>query len=365
MKIKIAENIRSFRKEHSMTQEQLAEALGVTVGAVYKWEAGLSFPEIRLIMEIADLFEVSVDVLLGYEQQSGNVDAVVARLEQFLNAKNIEEAVTEAEKALKKYPNHFKVVYQSAIVYQVKFVEDKEESALERSNELLRQSISMLYQNTNKDVSEVSILNNIAENYILAGKIEQALEILKQNNVCGINNSLIGSLYATVLQQPKEAEEYLVQAMKYSLVNILRAMMGFTNMYITMKDNERCMDVLLWLSGFLDSIKTDRENIAYTDKVKAALMTQCAILEASSGNSDKSEEYISRAYSLAKEFDDAPVCTLQGIRFFEGKEPGNTVFDDMGKTAMEAVENILYDESEASEADKFVRELWKKLKAEK
>lgn len=43
MKIKLAENIRMFRKEHSLTQEQLAEVLGVTVGAVYKWEAGVSF----------------------------------------------------------------------------------------------------------------------------------------------------------------------------------------------------------------------------------------------------------------------------------------------------------------------------------
>ena len=39
MKMMLAENIRAFRKERSLTQEQLAEALGVTAGAVYKWEA--------------------------------------------------------------------------------------------------------------------------------------------------------------------------------------------------------------------------------------------------------------------------------------------------------------------------------------
>lgn len=43
MNIKLADNIRAFRKARSLTQEQLAEALGVTVGAVYKWEAGSSY----------------------------------------------------------------------------------------------------------------------------------------------------------------------------------------------------------------------------------------------------------------------------------------------------------------------------------
>ncbi|MDE5746393.1 MAG: helix-turn-helix domain-containing protein, partial [Acetatifactor sp.] len=37
MDLKLAENIRAFRKQRSLTQEQLAEVLGVTVGAVYKW----------------------------------------------------------------------------------------------------------------------------------------------------------------------------------------------------------------------------------------------------------------------------------------------------------------------------------------
>ena len=56
MDIKLAENIRTFRKQLSLTQEQLAEVLGVTVGAVYKWEARLSQPELAMIMAMADFF---------------------------------------------------------------------------------------------------------------------------------------------------------------------------------------------------------------------------------------------------------------------------------------------------------------------
>ena len=79
---RLAENIRVLRKERSLTQEQLAEVLGVTTGAVYKWEAKLSQPELNMVMELADFFDTSVDVLLGYEmkdkhlEKSGAVKAV-------------------------------------------------------------------------------------------------------------------------------------------------------------------------------------------------------------------------------------------------------------------------------------------------
>ena len=42
MKLNIQENIRNMRRERKLTQEQLAEALGVTMGAVSKWESGVS-----------------------------------------------------------------------------------------------------------------------------------------------------------------------------------------------------------------------------------------------------------------------------------------------------------------------------------
>ena len=68
MKMMLAENIRVFRKERSLTQEQLSEALGVTAGAVYKWETNLSIPDLKLIIRMADFFDVSelVTTIIGY-----------------------------------------------------------------------------------------------------------------------------------------------------------------------------------------------------------------------------------------------------------------------------------------------------------
>ena len=102
MKLTLSENIRSFRKERKMTQEQLATVLGVTVGAVYKWESGLSVPELDLIVEMADFFDTSVDVLLGYRINDNRLDSIVSRL--YTYSRTLDPAgIVEAEKALAKY----------------------------------------------------------------------------------------------------------------------------------------------------------------------------------------------------------------------------------------------------------------------
>ena len=70
MKLTLYENIKKLRKNKGMTQEELAEFLGVTVGAVSKWENGNNTPDIVMLTILADFFDVSVDVLLGYEISS-------------------------------------------------------------------------------------------------------------------------------------------------------------------------------------------------------------------------------------------------------------------------------------------------------
>lgn len=70
--------IMRLRKEHGMTQEQLANALGITFQAVSKWENGISSPDISTLPLLADLFGVSVDALLGREQLSPKEERLIA-----------------------------------------------------------------------------------------------------------------------------------------------------------------------------------------------------------------------------------------------------------------------------------------------
>lgn len=61
----IGNNIMILRKEHGLTQEQLANILGISYQAVSKWETGNACPDISMLPLLADLFSVSVDQLIG------------------------------------------------------------------------------------------------------------------------------------------------------------------------------------------------------------------------------------------------------------------------------------------------------------
>ena len=58
------ENLSTLRKKSSLSQEQLAEILGVTRQAISKWESGQSTPDVEKLLQISDVFHVPVDQLL-------------------------------------------------------------------------------------------------------------------------------------------------------------------------------------------------------------------------------------------------------------------------------------------------------------
>ncbi len=77
VKVKLNEQIAFLRRQRGMTQEDLAQALGVTNQAVSKWESAQCCPDIQLLPEIARLFDVSTDMLLGCETESTPDDIIL------------------------------------------------------------------------------------------------------------------------------------------------------------------------------------------------------------------------------------------------------------------------------------------------
>ena len=57
-------NLKAYRKETGMTQEQAAEALGVSRQALAKWERGDTLPDLENVIKLADIYGVTVDYLV-------------------------------------------------------------------------------------------------------------------------------------------------------------------------------------------------------------------------------------------------------------------------------------------------------------
>lgn len=68
MNMTFAEKLKSIRKQAGMSQEKLAEKLGVSRQAVTKWETDAGIPDIENIMAISALFDLSIDELLSNEK---------------------------------------------------------------------------------------------------------------------------------------------------------------------------------------------------------------------------------------------------------------------------------------------------------
>lgn len=65
--IKIAENIRFFRKQAGLTQEELAARFGSRKTLISNYEIGQNTPDIETLWELADIFDITIDELVGRE----------------------------------------------------------------------------------------------------------------------------------------------------------------------------------------------------------------------------------------------------------------------------------------------------------
>ena len=106
--VSLSERLKVLRKTKDMTQEQLAEYMGVSPQAVSRWETGATSPDISALPQLADLFGISIDELLGYDETERHkeISKVIADAEQQINKNITEKPITELRKALNKYPNN-------------------------------------------------------------------------------------------------------------------------------------------------------------------------------------------------------------------------------------------------------------------
>lgn len=66
--MRLNEQIREYRKKAGLTQEQVANYLGVSTPAVNKWESGSTFPDITLLAPLARLLKIDLNTLFTFHE---------------------------------------------------------------------------------------------------------------------------------------------------------------------------------------------------------------------------------------------------------------------------------------------------------
>jgi len=134
-KINIGKTIVRKRKEKGITQEELANFIGVSKASVSKWETGHSYPEIIFLPQLAAYFNVSLDELMGYEPQMTMEDIreLYAKLLKEFETEAFDDVKKHCDEIIKKYFSCFPLLYQIGILlmnYGTTTADDKRAATL-------------------------------------------------------------------------------------------------------------------------------------------------------------------------------------------------------------------------------------------
>ena len=224
MEITIGVNIKRLRMAKNITQEQLSVAMNVTCAAVSKWERGETYPDITLLQPLAYFFGVTLDELMGYDQEKiqAEIDEVIALYRKHWNDKKGREIIV---KAYHDYPNDYWIMHYYMWNIGGDMADNDPAVLIAHKDEFLAICDKIL-EGCTEETLRLNAWNMRAKILHAEGRTEEALEIYRTKftdwfSTCGQKSE---QLYA------KNTSEYYfhVQKNMYELVDFAADKLGRT-----------------------------------------------------------------------------------------------------------------------------------------
>lgn len=213
--LRISENILRMRREKKITQDQLAEFVGVTKASVSKWETGQSMPDILLLPQLAAFFDVTVDELLGYEPQLSKeqIKCTYHKLADAFAMRPFEEVMQESEKLVRKYYSCYPFLMQICVLWLNHY---SLATRQERQQEIL-EKIIQICEHILENCKDIGICNDAvgvkAMVEIQCGRAKEVIESLEEMlNPSHMSNGKEDILIqAYLMTQELEKADYFTQ----------------------------------------------------------------------------------------------------------------------------------------------------------
>ncbi len=225
--LNIANNIARLRHDKKITQEQLAEFIGVTKASVSKWENNQSMPDITILPQLATFFDVTIDELIGYTPQLSKeqIQDLYQRFGKDFAERPFEEVMNETQAYVKRYYTCYPFLLQMCILwlnhYTMAETEEKKKDICMR--------IEKLCQHIKENCKNMRIYGNVimiqSLVYFQIGRIQEIiyeLEEFSASNKFG-NQSMIFLAQAYAMLGNKEKSDGCSQMSMYETIMNLMA----------------------------------------------------------------------------------------------------------------------------------------------
>jgi transcriptional regulator with XRE-family HTH domain len=181
MELNIGMNIKRLRLAKGLTQEQLAELLTISTAAVSKWEAKNTYPDITMLFPLAEIFGVTVDELLGYDEAKAkaDVDKILAEYQRLYVEGRFAEGKELIVNARKKYPHDYRIMNKYMWDVAGGSAGNDSKTLLKNKDELT-QLCDCILEGCTQDDLRAEAINMKAKLLHAAGDTEAALEILSK-----------------------------------------------------------------------------------------------------------------------------------------------------------------------------------------
>lgn len=140
-RLKLSDNIVRLRRRRKITQEELADFLGVTKASVSKWENSQSMPDILLLLQLAAYFDITIDELIGYDPQltKNQIRRFYAELAGDFTKRPFHEALEKTRTLARRYYSCYPFLLQLCVlcVNHYMLAESKEEQ-----EQILKETVS-------------------------------------------------------------------------------------------------------------------------------------------------------------------------------------------------------------------------------
>ena len=212
----LGETIRRLRKLHDITQETLADAVGVTIPAVSKWERGECLPDVTLIVPLASYFGITTDELLGVSEEvkRAKIQKWYDDYKPYICRMTQETAQARFDGLLalmEEFPNDFELMnnYIVSAVLDPEFYYDGDQTGKSRKKNFkkIEECCRTIIEKCTDAEKRQTAIEGLAELYASDGRLEEGEKILTENVPFDLRHDKIINLYESV-NHPDTPDKY-------------------------------------------------------------------------------------------------------------------------------------------------------------